>query len=349
MQTLIVTAAVHNASREFVYDQHLVILHHIVDIAGHDAVRLDSLIDVMQNGGRLRAVVHEIFNAEGLFGARHTLWRQRRSLGFFIHNVIRVAVFVVVFFLLVHFRDLDESELLGEIVDGVIEGGGFVALSRNNQRGSRFVDKDGVHLVHDGKVMTALHLLFLIDNHIVAQIVKTQLVVGAVGDIAGIRLAALVIFHIVQNQTDTQAEEAVNLAHPLAVALGEVVVDGDDMNALAAERVQVRRQGRHERFTFTGLHFGNTSLMEDNAADDLHGEVLHAQHAPARLAADGICVGKDVVKVFALGQSVFENLRLAAKLAVRHRRVLFLQRKHLVTDGLHPLDLTVGIAAEYFL
>ena len=36
-----------------------------------------------------------------------------------------------------------------------------------------------------------------------------------------------------------QAEEAVEPAHPLGVALGEVVVDGDDVHALARERVQV--------------------------------------------------------------------------------------------------------------
>ena len=38
-----------------------------------------------------------------------------------------------------------------------------------------------------------------------------------------------------------QAEEAVEPAHPLGVARGEVVVDRDDVHALALERVQVAR------------------------------------------------------------------------------------------------------------
>jgi hypothetical protein len=36
-----------------------------------------------------------------------------------------------------------------------------------------------------------------------------------------------------------QAEEAIEAAHPFGVAAGEVVVDGDDMDALAGERVEV--------------------------------------------------------------------------------------------------------------
>ena len=36
---------------------------------------------------------------------------------------------------------------------------------------------------------------------------------------------------------DGKAEEFVDLAHPLGVALGEIVVDRDDVNALASKRV----------------------------------------------------------------------------------------------------------------
>ena len=56
---------------------------------------------------------------------------------------------------------------------------------------------------------------------------------------------------------DGQAEEAVDLAHPLGVALGQVVVDGDDVDALAGERVEIDRQGRDQRLAFAGVHFGD--------------------------------------------------------------------------------------------
>ena len=46
------------------------------------------------------------------------------------------------------------------------------------------------------------------------------------------------------HHTDGQAEEAVNLTHPLGVALGEIVVDGDDMRALARQRIEIGSERR---------------------------------------------------------------------------------------------------------
>ena len=55
------------------------------------------------------------------------------------------------------------------------------------------------------------------------------------------------------------AEEAVNLAHPLRVATGQVVVDRDDVDALALERVQIGGQRGDERLAFAGLHLGDAA------------------------------------------------------------------------------------------
>ena len=75
-------------------------------------------------------------------------------------------------------------------------------------------------------------------------------------------------------------------AHPLGVAPGQVVVDRDDVDALAFERVQVGGQGGDERLAFAGLHLGDLAAVEHRAADQLHVEVPHVQHAPAGLADD---------------------------------------------------------------
>ena len=69
--------------------------------------------------------------------------------------------------------------------------------------------------------------------HVVAQIIEAELVVGAVGDVAAVGVLALLIVEIVDDDADGQAEELVEAAHPFGVAFGEVIVDGDDVNALA--------------------------------------------------------------------------------------------------------------------
>ena len=82
---------------------------------------------------------------------------------------------------------------------------------------------------------------------------------------AGIGGPALLVGHAVDDQAHRQAQKAVDLAHPLAVALGQVVVDGDDVHALAGQGVEVGGQGGHQGFAFTGLHFGDAPLMEHDA------------------------------------------------------------------------------------
>ena len=101
---------------------------------------------------------------------------------------------------------------------------------------------------------------------------------AAVGDLA------LSVGEVVLDDADRQPEEAVDAAHPLGVAPGQVVVDGDDVDALAGERVQVGRQRRDERLAFAGLHLGDAAAVQHHAADELDVEVPHVQHAPAGLA-----------------------------------------------------------------
>ncbi len=81
-----------------------------------------------------------------------------------------------------------------------------------------------------------------------------------------------------------QPEELVDLAHPLRIALGQIVIDRDDVDAVTGERVQVARQSRHQRLSFAGAHLGDLALMQDHAADHLHVEVTHFDGTPARLA-----------------------------------------------------------------
>ena len=112
---------------------------------------------------------------------------------------------------------------------------------------------------------------------------------------------------------DGQAEKAVDLPHPLGVALGQVVVDGDDVHPLAGQGVEVGGQGRHQGLAFTGLHLGDLALVQHHAADQLDIEMAHAEHPLARLAHDGKGLGQQVVEGFPLLQTLPELHGLAAQ------------------------------------
>jgi hypothetical protein len=55
--------------------------------------------------------------------------------------------------------------------------------------------------------------------------------------------------------------------------------------ALSAQRIEVSRQGRNKGFTFTCGHFGNFTVVQHHATDELN-IVMH--HVPNYLGARGL-------------------------------------------------------------
>ena len=58
----------------------------------------------------------------------------------------------------------------------------------------------------------------------------------------------------------------VKFTHPLTVALGQVIIDGNNMHAFTGKRIQVYRQCRNQRLTFARFHFGDITAVKDHAA-----------------------------------------------------------------------------------
>jgi hypothetical protein len=140
--------------------------------------------------------------------------------------------------------------------------------------------------VDDGEPVTALHHVLERELHVVAQVVEAELVVGAVGDVRPVGLLALPIAEVVLDDADREPEEAVDPPHPVRVALGEIVVHGDDVDALHLERVEIARQRSDEGLPLARLHLGDLPAVQHHAADELDVEVAHPEDALARLADD---------------------------------------------------------------
>ena len=81
-----------------------------------------------------------------------------------------------------------------------------------------------------------------VDRHVVAQVVEAELRVGAVGDVAAVGGAALVVGHHVLDHADRDAQRLVDRPHPAGVAAGQVVVDRHQVDVDAGQGVQVERQ-----------------------------------------------------------------------------------------------------------
>ncbi len=177
---------------------------------------------------------------------------------------------------------MSANQLGDDLVDSIVFIGRFFGRPGNNQRRARFVDQDRVHFVDDPELVPALHALREIVFHVVAQVVESEFVVRAVGDVRRVGRAPLHVVQIVDDHAHRQPQHLVDRAHPLRVAPRQVIVHGHDVHAVPGQRIQKRGQRRDERFSFARLHFRDFSLVQDDSADHLHVEVAHAERsAPA--------------------------------------------------------------------
>ena len=212
-------------------------------------------------------------------------------------------------------RDLGEFE----VPPAVLVGG-----TADNQRRTRFVDENGVDFVHDREIVPPLDAFLQTPGHVVPEVVETELVVGAVGNVGLVLLAPLVRLHLRQDHAHLQAQEVVDPPHPFRVPLGQVIVDGDDVHALAGQRVQVGGQHAGEGLALTGLHLRDVAHVQGRPAHQLHIEVPLADGPLGRLPDGRERLGHQVIQRLAVGMALPQFVRHCPELGVAERgEVLF--------------------------
>ena len=256
VQAIGVAAAGHEAAGELVHDDDLTVFDDVIHVQFKQVMGLQCGLEVVQDF-YVTGIV-EVGQVNQFFGMGHALFGDEDGPGLFVYGEV--------FFFL---------ELPGHLIEVVIELSRFLGGAGDNQWRPGLVDKDGIDFVDDGVVKIPLDVVLEGEFHVVPEIVEAELIVGAVGDVGGVSPAALVVIEAMDDGVHREAQEAVDVAHPLGVPAGQVVVDGDDMDAFAGQGVEVGGHGGHQGLAFTGLHLGDFALVEHDAADELDIEGAH--------------------------------------------------------------------------
>ena len=161
-----------------------------------------------------------------------------------------------------------------------------------------------------------MHKTLFINHHIVTQIVKAELVVRCVYNIAVVGFALLLGRHVLQSETNRKTQEAIEYSHPFAVTLSQIIVYRDDMYAFARYSIEAYGKRSYESFTFARFHFCYIAVMQHDTADYLNFKVLHPQDAPARLSDLSEYLRQEIVQSF--------SLFVSFSVLVRFRHELFI-------------------------
>src|SRR5699024_9893929 len=226
MKPVGITAARHDTAGKFINNKNLVVLNHIVLILMHQIVGAQSKDDIVLDLQVLR--IRKVLNVEEILHLLHAALCKVDDLIFLIYDEVSGLhnLFAHNGGHLGHLMaGLAALKLLGQDIADFIELGGVAALTGNDQRGTGLVDKHGVHLVDDTVVKFSLYKLFLVDYHVVTKVIKSQLVIGHIGDVASVSRTSLLRLHIVQYHAHGKTQEFMNLTHPLGVTLCQIVVD----------------------------------------------------------------------------------------------------------------------------
>jgi hypothetical protein len=284
----------------------------VVDITLVELLGAQRVLEVVDQ--RRRDLVVEVLDAEDLLNLVDTFFGDGDGPLLLVHLVVRAG--------LQPWHDASEDAIpLGALLRG----------TRDDQRRAGLVDQDRVDLVDDGEVVAALGSIVWPPDHVVAQVVEAELVVGPVGDVGAVCRLPLFGTLVRLDQPDAESEEAVDAPHPFGVSTSQIVVDRDDMHALARQAIQVTRQGRDEGLTFTGAHLGDVSEVQRRATDDLDIVVTLSKRPPGSLANDRESLGSYVIEGLAVFDPFPEDICACAKFGVGQRLGLFFE----TVGGLH--------------
>ena len=238
MQTVRITPSDHYAAREGIHYENLPVGHDIVLIKIEERVCTERLLDVVVQLGVVRS--RDILNIEIGLRLAHTLLGQRHGARLDIAHIV-AALGLGLAHLHIELGELNKilasGKAANEAIRPLIHIGRFAARAGDDERRSRFIDQNGVHLVNNSVGKAALNEAFPADRHIIPEVVESELAVRAVGDVACVCRLLLGGLHLAHDTADRKAEKAVYLAHPRRVAGSEVFIDRNDVNALAGERV----------------------------------------------------------------------------------------------------------------
>ena len=191
--------------------------------------------------------------------------------------------------------------------------------------------------------------MFFSRDHVVAQIIESEFVIGAIRYIAAISRLPECRLHVMLYHANSKPQKFIDRSHPLPVSTSEVVVDSDNMSTCAGKRVQISGQRRDKRLSLASRHLSDLALVKHNATDELRVEVPHADRATRSLAHSSERLRQYIIDCFPARQTFPEVISLLAQFVVRKLLKLWLKRIYFFYCRRKLLKLSLILCPYYFI
>ena len=156
----------------------------------------------------------------------------------------------------------------------------------DDERHTGLVDEERIGFVDQREASRPVYGAASMVDQLVTQEVEPRFLRGHIRDVGGVGAPPRPGVHPLLHGAHRQAEQAIDRAHPLGVATGEVVVEREDMGTAAVERVECRRHRGGERLALSGVHLDHRAAVERERGHDLLVVRPLAERPACRLARE---------------------------------------------------------------
>ena len=108
----------------------------------------------------------------------------------------------------------------------------------DDQRHARLVDEKRVGFVHQREMERPVNKRLTVHGQQIAQMIESGLFGRHIGDVGEVGATAFVGRHALLNESDREPKHRVQRPHPLGVPARQVIIERQDMRALAGEGAQ---------------------------------------------------------------------------------------------------------------
>ena len=174
-------------------------------------------------------------------------------------------------------------------------------------------------------MVPALDEFIFFPRHIIAQVIKAELIICTVGDVCIVLLAALCRLLVCNDAPGFHPQETVDAPHKLRLVARKVIIHRDNMDAFTLQGVEICWERCDQCFPFTGLHFGDIPPMECRTAHKLHIKVALPKGTLGYFAYCRKCFRHEIIKFCTVIKLFLEFRCLAFKFVVGQLRNLIFQ------------------------
>ena len=135
-------------------------------------------------------------------------------------------------------------------------------ITGQNKRNQRLIHQHRIRLVHNRHIRAVLHCILAVSDQLVPQHVKTNLIHRAIHNVSGIGFTTLARIQLLGDTRHRQPKKLHQRAHPLRVALRQIVIHRDRMHAFTHQAKPSGRHRAHQRLALTSGHVNHIALKQ---------------------------------------------------------------------------------------